>query len=207
MASKRKIAAIASGLALAVLALTGKVFTGQSQKEESAGLALKSDSGGAAIEWDEDVSLLAALNIVECGSEEPYECNVYVASVAINRLEIAKMSNSSVSLRDVIYEPGQFTGIDQTRCNNGKRCIPTELMSKSLKNSIIGAAEAMNAENRPTKSTHYLNPRVVVKKYKHLPAWAINDIGALAPGYFAGSHYFFDAPMSFKAGGKTYGTE
>ena len=79
----------------------------QKRKEEQAKkeAAEKVQKDNAAVKEVDDLTLLAALIYCEAGAE-PYEAQLAVGAVVMNRLESKKYPNT---LYDVIYQKGQFT--------------------------------------------------------------------------------------------------
>lgn len=189
--------------AVLTVAATAAVALGtvDSQIDARNGTAQKLNTAGKADvkqdDWDNKLSLLTALNIVECGPDEPYECHVYVSSVALNRFDAVYAANKTATLKQVLYQKHQFTGMTAKKCK-GAPCMEIDTMTRSLKFAIIGAEEALNSDKkRVTSATHYLNPRYVMKTEGHLPRWALTDYGALKEGKFVGSHYFLDEKIPF----------
>lgn len=105
----------------------------QKRKEEEAkkAAAEKVKKDNAAVKEVDDVTLLAALIYCEAGAE-PYEAQLAVGAVVMNRLESNRYPNS---LYDVIYQKGQFTP-----ARNGK--VARIIAQKKATASCYKAAKA-----------------------------------------------------------------
>lgn len=98
-----------------------------------------------------DVLLLAALIQVEAGGQ-PYEGQVGVGAVVMNRVKSSGYPNS---IRDVIYAPGQFPPANSARF--------ASILANGAKASCMKAAqEAINGVTTVGSFTHFKNARLSV---------------------------------------------
>lgn len=114
----------------------------QKRKEEEAKkeAANKVQKDNAAVKEVDDLTLLAALIYCEAGAE-PYEAQLAVGAVVMNRLESNRYPNT---LYDVIYQKGQFTP-----ARNGK--VARIIAQKKATASCYKAAKAALAGEDNTK--------------------------------------------------------
>lgn len=125
-------------------------------------------------EWIIDISssereLLERLVEAEAGAE-PYLGKVAVAAVVINRVLSPLFPNN---VRDVIYQPRQFTPVSNGRIN---RVVP----SKDTQAAVLAALKGVD----PTRgSLYFYNPKIADPK---LAKWHENRAGLIV----IGEHYF-----------------
>ena len=116
----------------------------QKQKKEKAAQAEKEANKAAALAADDSV-LLAALIQCEAG-EEPYEGQVAVGAVVMNRVRSGAYPNT---VKGVIYASGQFTPA-------GSGQVGRVVASGKIKASCLQAAQEAMAGSTPVgTATHF----------------------------------------------------
>lgn len=91
---------------------------------------------------DSDLELLAKLITAEAG-DEPYDGQVAVGAVVLNRI---KSGEFPTTIREVIYQPGQFSSLPK---------LPTITPSESC---INAAREALNGADPSRGALYFYNP-------------------------------------------------
>ena len=121
-----------------------KEAAAQKQKQEKAAQAEKEANKAAALAADDSV-LLAALIQCEAG-EEPYEGQVAVGAVVMNRVRSGAYPNT---VKGVIYASGQFTPA-------GSGQVGRVVASGKIKASCLQAAQEAMAGSTPVGiATHF----------------------------------------------------
>ena len=121
-----------------------KEAAAQKQKKEKAAQAEKEANKAAALAADDSV-LLAALIQCEAG-EEPYEGQVAVGAVVMNRVRSGAYPNT---VKGVIYASGQFTPA-------GSGQVGRVVASGKIKASCLQAAQEAMAGSTPVGiATHF----------------------------------------------------
>ena len=118
-----------------------KEVAAQKQKQEKAAQAEKEANKAAALAADDSV-LLAALIQCEAG-EEPYEGQVAVGAVVMNRVRSGAYPNT---VKGVIYASGQFTPA-------GSGQVGRVVASGKIKASCLQAAQEAMAGSTPVGTT------------------------------------------------------
>lgn len=95
---------------------------------------------------EEEIELLAKITMVEAGYE-PYEGQLAVANVVINRVKDSRFPDT---IRDVVYAPGQFPP-----AHNGllDKAVPNESVWKAVQAALEG-------ENNIEDAVYFHNPKV-----------------------------------------------
>ena len=110
----------------------------------------------------EDLKLLACLVYAEAGNQS-YEGKLAVANVVINRVKSSKFPNT---IKDVIYQPGQFTVV-----KNGSLAKQLKkydnYSSKSQLQAIKAAKAALEGENNIGNRLYFNGYKASVKKGYH----------------------------------------
>ena len=121
-----------------------KEAAAQKQKKEKAAQVEKEANKAAALAADDSV-LLAALIQCEAG-EEPYEGQVAVGAVVMNRVRSGAYPNT---VKGVIYASGQFTPA-------GSGQVGRVVASGKIKASCLQAAQEAMAGSTPVgTATHF----------------------------------------------------
>ncbi|QKS72775.1 cell wall hydrolase [Paenalkalicoccus suaedae] len=112
---------------------------------------------------DEDVDLLARLIHLEANGQ-PMSGKVAVGSVVMNRVASSSFPNS---IREVIYQPRQFTPVGNGRINS----------VTASERSIEAARRAIAGENQVANALFFFNPRISSSSYLHglTPVTTIGD--------------------------------
>jgi len=115
-------------------------------EEQPVAEDLASEAVVASLYSDEDMLLLAKITMVEAGYE-PYEGQLAVANVILNRVEDPRFPDT---IRDVIYAPSQFPP-----AHNGllDRAEPNESVWEAVKAAVEG-------ENNVKDAVYFHNPDV-----------------------------------------------
>lgn len=126
-----KLAMLISCLVLMMPSIAGLHYSATNSKNEQENLeyeiiSIEQDNQSYYIHLtDEEIELLAKLIYLEAGTES-YECKAAVGSVVLNR-----MTTSDKSLKEVVYEPKQFTPaykIEETIVSNEYISIVEDLI-------------------------------------------------------------------------------
>lgn len=121
------------------------IITGEPQ----AGNSPVSYSRGGRI-LQEDVELLARIIHAEARGES-FEGQVAVGAVVLNRVE---NPDFPMSIREVIYQPGQFTAVSDGQI----RLVPN-------KTAFLAAQSALEGQDPSKGAIFYYNPRIATDKW------------------------------------------
>ncbi|ENK0838274.1 spore cortex-lytic enzyme [Clostridium botulinum] len=114
------------------------------------GINTGSSSGGSASSNNQDVMLLARLINGEARGE-PYEGQVAVGAVVLNRTRNPKFPNS---VAGVIYQPGAFTAI-----------VDGQIHANMEQTSINAARDALNGWDPSGGAMYYFNPSTATSSW------------------------------------------
>ncbi len=120
-----------------------------------------------------EVRLLAQLIMAEAG-DEPYEGQIAVAAVVLNRV---KSENFPNTIKSVIYEPGQFH-----TANKLKRINPSET-------ALRAANDALRGKDPSNGACYFYNPKTSSASGSNYFANAINS-GKMKVSARIGNHVF-----------------
>lgn len=102
-----------------------------------------------------DRELLAKLVHAEAGGE-PMSGKIAVVDVVLNRVDSPEFPNN---VHDVIYQPGQFTPVQNGRINNTPNAADYQAVNQALASG-----------NRQTHSLYFYNPTIATNHWlDHLP--------------------------------------
>ncbi|MBA2133000.1 cell wall hydrolase [Hydrogenispora sp. UU3] len=119
---------------------------------------------------DEDLYLLAKLIRAEAEGE-PYEGQVAVGAVVLNRVKSPQFPNT---IYDVIYQPGQFS------------CLPKLATIQPNEESLRAARDALAGKDPSRGALYYYNPKLASPAGKRFFRTA-----NLTPTVVIGNHHFF----------------
>lgn len=133
-----------------------------------------SSSGSTRIETPDNISnsdydLLARLVTAEAGGE-PYRGQVAVAAVVLNRVRSFQFPNS---IRDVIYQRGQFSSLNK---------LPSIMATESCRRAVT---EALTGSDPTRGALYFYNPRTCSPE-----GLAFFRSGKLRPTVEIGNHIF-----------------
>jgi N-acetylmuramoyl-L-alanine amidase len=113
---------------------------------------------------EEDLELLARIIYLEAGYE-PFEGQVAVGNVVLNRVESSLFPNT---IREVIYHPGQFSPV---RTGEFDRAVPSDTAYRAALEALSGTSYAGDAlyffNPRVTRHSFFLSKEVVAEIGNH----------------------------------------
>ena len=131
-----------------LITLLGVIITAIFNIKENTTISEASSGGGNT----SDVQLLArALNGEARG--EPYEGQVAVGAVVLNRVRDSRFPNT---IAGVIYQPGAFTAVSDGQIN-----VPIDENSTVVK----AARDALNGWDPTEGAVYYFNPNTATNKW------------------------------------------
>jgi spore germination cell wall hydrolase CwlJ-like protein len=148
-------------------------------------LRLKMRSGTNTLDLNDPLTLLAVLAYEEAGVCSKFE-KIEVIHTVMNRLKERKYGKT---IREVVFEPNQYSFINFYNPIRGKRAIINTTNAQKWEDCLDAAEGVLSGRySDPTNgATHYFNPLKVKPLWRH----KLEKIGKIKNGAFQSRHVFY----------------